>query len=232
MLTTSEHINEIAAALAKAQAEMGNAIKDRTNPAFRSTYADLASVREAVTGPLSANGIAVVQAPGNDGDSVTVETRLIHTSGEWLGSVVSARPAKNDPQAVGSAITYLRRYGLMAMTGIAPDDDDGQAATNPAPAGRAAPPTTARQEPSKAPPAAPPPSPPAERTRWPDAARAAFCAELGKLGIDYDDCAEWCESLGRPRPSVMTPDERSKLLAALLTPATKAKLQAFIAAQE
>jgi hypothetical protein len=229
---TSESIAAIAAALAKAQAEMGNAIKDRTNPAFRSTYADLASVREAVTGPLSANGIAVVQAPGNDGDSVTVETRLLHTSGEWIGSVVSARPAKNDPQAVGSAITYLRRYGLMAMTGIAPDDDDGQAATNPAPAARVERPAQARAEPSKAPPAPAPTSATPERTRWPDAARAAFCAELGKLGIGYDDCAEWCESLGRPRPSTMTPDERSKLIAALLTPATKAKLQAFIASKE
>jgi hypothetical protein len=229
---TSESIAAIAAALAKAQAEMGNAIKDRTNPAFRSTYADLASVREAVTGPLSANGIAVVQAPGNEGDSVTVETRLIHTSGEWLGSVVSARPAKSDPQAVGSAITYLRRYGLMAMTGIAPDDDDGQAATNPAPAGRVERPAQARAEPSKAPPAPAATSATPERTRWPDSARVAFCAELGKLGLDYEACAEWCESLGRPRPSTMTPDERSKLIAALLQPATKAKLQAFIAAKE
>jgi len=228
---TSESIGTIAAALAKAQAEMGNAIKDRTNPAFRSTYADLASVREAVTGALSANGIAVVQAPGNDGDAVTVETRLIHTSGEWLGSVVSARPAKSDPQAVGSAITYLRRYGLMAMTGIAPDDDDGQAATHPAPAPRVERPPQARQEPSKAPPApaATPTTP--DRTRWADAARTAFCAELGKLGLDYYDCAEWCESINRPRPSLMTTDERSKLLAALLTPATKAKLQAFVASK-
>ena len=231
-MITSEAIGTIAAALAKAQAEMGNAIKDRTNPAFRSTYADLASVREAVTGPLSANGIAVVQAPGNDGDSVTVETRLIHTSGEWLGSVVSARPTKNDPQAVGSAITYLRRYGLMAMTGIAPDDDDGQAATHPAPVARVERPTQARQEPSKATPAPAATSATPERTRWPDAARTSFFAELGKLGVKYDDCAEWCESLGRPRPSTMTTDERSKLLAALLTPATKDKLQAFIASKE
>ena len=231
-MITSESIGTIAAALAKAQAEMGNAIKDRTNPAFRSTYADLASVREAVTGALSANGIAVVQAPGNDGDAVTVETRLIHTSGEWLGSVVSARPAKSDPQAVGSAITYLRRYGLMAMTGIAPDDDDGQAATHPAPAPRVERPPQARQEPSKAPPApaATPTTP--DRPRWAQNVAASFCAELGQRGFKHDDCAAWCVAEGLPRPSVMTSAERAQLLSDLSTPATSAKLQAFIAAKE
>ena len=220
MLTTSEHVNEIATALAKAQGAMDNASKDRSNPAFKSKYADLASVRDATSGPLSANGIAVLQAAATTDAGVMVETRLIHTSGQWLACAVGATPKAYDPQSIGSAITYLRRYGLMSMAGIAPEDDDGNAASgrNDAPAWR---PQEQRREPERD------PLPPAPPKKWTDTVRKGFCADLDKIGVGYDNCAAWCESLGRPRPSLMEPAQRSALLATLMG-AGRAKFDAFI----
>jgi hypothetical protein len=133
-MTTSDAINEIAAALAKAQAEMGGAIKDSANPFFKSKYADLSSVREAVNGPLTKHGIAVVQSPSTQGAVVSVATMLIHTSGQWIRGEVGCTAKDDSPQAVGSAITYLRRYALQSFAGVAPEDDDGEAAHGRGPA--------------------------------------------------------------------------------------------------
>lgn len=131
----SDQINEIAGALAKAQGVVKGASKDATNPHFRSKYADLASVWDACRAALSENGIAVVQGPSsNDDGSVSVVTMLCHSSGQWMSETLSVKPVKADAQGIGSAITYLRRYGLAAMVGVAPDDDDddddGEAAVN------------------------------------------------------------------------------------------------------
>ncbi len=136
-MKTSENINELAGALAKAQAEIKNAALNKVNPFFKSPakpdgsrYADLAAVREAVVGPLSKNGIVIVQATEPANDMLTVITRLIHTSGQWIES---AYPITNDtskPQAMGSALTYARRYSISALCNIASeDDDDGNAAS-------------------------------------------------------------------------------------------------------
>ena len=122
----SEGLGKFAAAMAKAQGDMGSALKNAKNPHFRSTFADLASVVDAVRGPLSANGIAFVQMPTSDGNTVSVTTRLIHASGEWLQCTLSATPRKSDPQSVGSVVTYLKRYTLQAMCGIPSADDDGE----------------------------------------------------------------------------------------------------------
>ena len=129
-MNTSEQINEIAAALAKAQSKIKTAVKDSTNPHFRSKYADLASVREACADALSANDIAVVQAHGFDGAHVTLTTRLVHKSGQWLESVYLIKPTKEDPQGYASATTYARRISLSSMVGVVADeDDDGNAAS-------------------------------------------------------------------------------------------------------
>lgn len=130
-MNTSENITEIAAALAAAQGEIEHATKDRSNPAFRSSYATLAAVDDACRPALTKHGIAIVSAPAYDHEAriVTVETRLIHKSGQWVGSSCSSPVAKADAQGIGSAITYLRRYTLSALAGVAPDDDDGNAAT-------------------------------------------------------------------------------------------------------
>lgn len=120
--------SNIAAALAKAQAEMGKAIKESTNPAFRSKYADLGNVMDACLPALNKHNIAVIQPIVSDVDGRFVKTILIHESGETLECAVPLIVGKNDMQGLGSAITYGRRYGLMSMAGIAPEDDDGNAA--------------------------------------------------------------------------------------------------------
>ena len=116
-------------ALAKAQIAMGPALKDSTNPAFKSKYADLASVMAACLPALNSNGIAVIQPPIDDESGARfVKTILAHESGETLECRVPLIIGKNDMQGYGSAVTYARRYGLMSMAGIAPEDDDGNAA--------------------------------------------------------------------------------------------------------
>ena len=124
----------IAAALAAAQTTMGKALKQSNNPHFKSKYADLGNVMDACLPALNAVGIAVIQPTGEDEFGRYVETRLIHgDSGEDLSCRVPLIVNKNDMQGYGSAVTYGRRYGLMAMAGIAPEDDDGNAAAAAAP---------------------------------------------------------------------------------------------------
>ena len=128
-MRTSESIATLAAALAKAQAVIEGAIKDKVNPAFRSKYADLSAVWDAIREPLTANGLSLVQMPDMvEGDLVLV-TRLLHSSGEWLEGTYPLTPVKPDPQGYGSAISYARRYAAMAVCGVCPEDDDGNAAS-------------------------------------------------------------------------------------------------------
>ncbi len=124
----SPEIAKLAASLVKAQAAMEGAKKDSENPHFKNAYADLASVWDAVRKPLTDNGLSVIQFPRTSGNGVEIETTLLHTSGEFMCDVLWVPCSKNDAQGLGSAITYGRRYALMAVTGIAPVDDDGNAA--------------------------------------------------------------------------------------------------------
>jgi len=134
-MRTSEQINEIATALAKAQGEIESAAKDSKNPHFNTKYADLASVRAAIKTPLSANGIAVIQGVSTSEAGVHIETMLAHTSGQFIAETLTIPLGnKRDAQAVGSAVSYGRRYALMAIVGVAADDDDdGNIATQNAP---------------------------------------------------------------------------------------------------
>ncbi len=116
------------AALAKAQTEMGKALKTAVNPHLRSKYADLGAVMEACFDALHNNGFAIFQPCGSDDRGQYVATILAHESGDVLESRVHLIIGKNDMQGLGSAITYARRYGLLGMAGIAPEDDDGEAA--------------------------------------------------------------------------------------------------------
>ena len=127
--TRSASIAALAGALAKAQGAMEGASKGNVNPHFKSRYADLASVWDACRDPLSKNGLAILQPVKADGAKVTVTTLLVHSSGEWVEESLTMTAAQNTPQGVGSAITYGRRYGLASMVGIAPEDDDGNAAS-------------------------------------------------------------------------------------------------------
>ncbi len=128
-MTRSDSIAALIAALVKAQPHIKTATKSSTNPHFKSKYADLAEIEEACMGALNAAGIAVLQPTRADGQHVTVTTMIAHSSGEWLAEDLTLDAVQNTPQAVGSAITYGRRYGLAAMVGVAPDDDDGNAAS-------------------------------------------------------------------------------------------------------
>ena len=128
----SETIAKLSEALAKAQGSMTGAVKDSANPFFKSKYADLSSVWEACRKPLSDNGLSVVQTSEflpEHPDMVCIVTSLNHSSGEWIRGRLAVKPVKTDPQSVGSCITYLRRYSLQSMVGIAPEDDDGNAAS-------------------------------------------------------------------------------------------------------
>jgi hypothetical protein len=130
-MNKSESIAALAAALAKAQGAMKGAVKDSANPFFKSKYADLASVVEAIRAAFSTNGLSYIQTvEPSDKDEVRVETTLMHSSGEWISCGVLSLPvSKADAQGYGSALTYARRYSLSAAVGVAPEDDDGNAAS-------------------------------------------------------------------------------------------------------
>jgi len=127
-----DSIKHVSAALVKAQQAFGPALKSSSNPHFKSKYADLAACVEAVIEGLNSNGIALIQKQHPHEGGVAVETIFVHESGETLSAGVLTVPAaKQDPQGYGSALTYARRYSLMAACGIAPEDDDGNAASKP-----------------------------------------------------------------------------------------------------
>jgi hypothetical protein len=128
----SDTIGALALALSKAQGAMGGAKKGATNPHLKNKYADLASVMDAVKEPLSSNELAISQLIENEGESVAVRTLLIHSSGEWLMSRVvlaaSGNKGVNEAQAMGSTISYLRRYSASGITGLHQEDDDAASA--------------------------------------------------------------------------------------------------------
>lgn len=129
-MNRSPEIHELASALAKAQGAIEDAEKDRTNPHFKSRYADLASVREAIRLPLSSNEIAYVQGVRTVQGGVEIETMLMHSSGQFIGETLFIPVPNMTAQSIGSATSYGKRYALMGMVGVAAseDDDDGNAA--------------------------------------------------------------------------------------------------------
>lgn len=128
-MNRSESIAKIAAALVKAQAEMGNAVKDSKNPFFKSKYADLNAVREACMPALNKHGVSIIQPTSVIDGKLYVETVLLHESGEFLSGLYEVVVGKqNDPQALGASISYSRRYGLQSMVNIGAADDDAESA--------------------------------------------------------------------------------------------------------
>jgi hypothetical protein len=126
-MNRSDTIGKIAAALVKAQSEMGNAVKGAANPFFKSKFADLNSVREACIPVLNKHGVSVLQPTTVIDGKSYVETTLLHESGEFLSGVYEVVFGKqNDPQAFGAAISYARRYSLQSMVNIGADDDDAE----------------------------------------------------------------------------------------------------------
>jgi len=175
----SETINQIAAAVIAAQGEDGSAKKTADNPFFKSKYADLAGVVETARPVLTRHGLGVVQSADCDGELAVVETLLVHTSGEWFKSRTVLKPTKADPQGMGSAVTYARRYAYMAIIGMAAEDDDGNAASQP----------VNRQAPAV--------SRPHNRTNevQMEAKRKAYFAQAAKMGVDGDAAKETVKSM-------------------------------------
>lgn len=128
-MNKSESIKSLSVAMCKAQSEMGGAVKDANNPFFKSKYADLSAVVQAVKDPFANNGLSYVQFPIEEGGRIGVETILMHESGEWLSNSFTVQLSKQDAQGAGSAITYCRRYALQAIAGIPSEDDDGNNAS-------------------------------------------------------------------------------------------------------
>ena len=131
-MNKSESIENLAKALSKFQAEVKNPANTANNPFFKSKYAPLNEILNDVRPLLSKYGLSVLQVPGGDGQDVVITTLLLHDSGEWIETYpLNMKPAKNDPQGIGSCITYGRRYSLAAVLGISSeDDDDGNVASH------------------------------------------------------------------------------------------------------
>jgi hypothetical protein len=206
----SDSIAELAAALAKAQGQIKSAAKDKTNPHFKSKYADLASVWDAIREPLSTNGLSVTQLYSNTQDSVIVVTMLLHASGQWIKSRGSMPVAQKTAQGFGSSLTYLRRYSLSALVGVAADeDDDGNAASRPGPGGMDALKEKVGNGQREAQPT------PWEKVK-------ALCAELKVSETEAGRLAK--ELFKKTKPSELTEEDGAKLLAAVKAHASLSKL--------
>ena len=134
MMRKSETIIELSKAFAKMQMELEQPLKNADNPFFKSKYVPLENVVDSITRAANKHGLSFTQFPSSDENgNVTVGTMVMHESGEWIEyDPICMKPVKNDPQAVGSAITYAKRYALSAIFGITSDnDDDGNEATQP-----------------------------------------------------------------------------------------------------
>ena len=125
----SESINELATALSIAQGKIENAKKDTSNPFFKSKYADLSSVISVIKEPLHSNGLSIIQTTEVIGETLFLVTTLLHKSGQYISAQLPVLAKDNSAQAMGSAITYSRRYGLSAMLSVGSEDDDGNQAT-------------------------------------------------------------------------------------------------------
>lgn len=196
-MTQSATIGKLAEGLSKAQGALKIAAKDANNPFFKSKYADLASVWEACRDALVKNGLSVAQhTEGATVESLVMHTTLLHTSGEWLSGSYPIKPTKNDPQGIGAAITYARRYSLAAMVGVVSDEDD-DAETN---AGRAKVSTDGIAQERK--------------PKWTDEQKeeaGKIRAELIQLGADKLAMELWKKCAYDPPPDVI--DKLTNLLA-------------------
>ena len=205
-ITMSATIGKLAEALSKVQGEMGAAEKNADNPYFKSKYADLATCWGVAREPLSRNGLAVVQTTAQSFEEIgeasrkqlviTINTILMHTSGEWIAGSMSMPLGKNDPQGVGSAVSYGRRYGLSAILGIVgkDEDDDANAASMPpqtAPARKAA----AKAQAASAPQAA---AKKAEGRARAEQSLKGMLLDAAGLGLKPAEVADWIRrTIGR-----------------------------------
>lgn len=129
----SDNLNELALALAKAQEEMEGASRNNVNPFFKSKYASFSDVVQASRPSLAKHGISVIQRTYREDGTLILETRMLHSSGQWISGYMPLNFPKDDAQSRGSYITYMKRYAYAALVGVYTDDedDDGEAAVAP-----------------------------------------------------------------------------------------------------
>lgn len=202
----SDSIAKLAQALAKAQGEMENASKNSQNPHFRSKYADLAEIINTVRPVLAKHGLSVTQFPSYDGTLAHVETVIAHESGEWMSGITSSPVQKADPQGIGSATTYLRRYSLAAVCNLAQEDDDANAASKG--------PKQAAQAPKAAPkPAAAPAPTPAQPVKHVPATKATLDALASYYANDSEEVMldDINEMIVRAKPGAQRLDDVKEL---------------------
>lgn len=198
----SPSVAALAKALCAAQAEMENPPKDSVNPHFKSRYADLATVRDTIVPVLVKHKLSVLQLPCECGSGPALTTLLLHESGEWVETTIGLHPSKVDPQGIGSALTYARRYALQSLAGVAADDDDdddGAAASRP-------------QKPAATKVEA---KPAAEADTEPDPVkgRTAFMRLLEAKGKSWPVCVAWMNTQLKPaKPYKADGDDRTKWL--------------------
>ena len=207
-MTKSETIGALAKALSQVQGELRGAIKDSNNPFFKAAYADLSSVWDACREPLAKHGLSVFQTTDVAEHGVIVETTLAHESGEWISGRLHLNPTKNDPQGIGSAITYGRRYALAAIVGVCPEDDDGEGAM-----GR-----KAESKPSA------PPAKPKEAPANPDYAYLKAMKEQ-KERVGEEGYRNMLGIHGYEKSTEVPPDKRKEVYAALKTLKDKEKIK-------
>lgn len=129
---SSRELGEIAKALVEVQIELENPLKDATNPFFKSKYATLEAIlNHASRVILHKHGLVLLQPFNQELEQTLVVTTLLHTSGQWISSVIESKSEKEGPQAAGSALSYFRRYSALGLLGLAPEDDDGNLASQP-----------------------------------------------------------------------------------------------------
>lgn len=209
-MNTSEQINEIAAALAKAQAVIKNPAKDKKNPHFKSNYADLASGLEVIRPALSAHGVAFLQIPELSDDGVILRTRLAHTSGQWIeGTYPVSKFATH--QQMGAALTYAKRQALFAMVGVCGTDDDmdGNDAGEVETETRA----PAKAAPAKAAPA-PAPAPAVLSAKESKQLKATMLMSL-KLVASDDHMNAWADA-NRDNARILTKEDRDEITTAVV----------------
>lgn len=213
----SDSCAELFGALAKAQGMMGRAFKDANNPAFRTKYTSLASVLEAILPAYNAAGLCVLQHPVLADDVIHMTTLITHESGQWMKSICSMPVSgKKDAHAVGSAISYLRRYTLASICGVIQSDDDGNDASGASGASSSSQPVRAFTP----------------RTPPPVAAQAMTDAEIAEAiaPIQLDALKQYCEAHGKPQPADMPAHQQQQMLSWLRTVGA-ATIENFLAAK-
>lgn len=214
-IRTSAELDQLAPALAAAQASIKHAAEDSTNPHFRSRYSSLTACWDACRQPLSGQGLAVVQGLAFDGAAVVCTSRLLHKSGQWIEAALSLPiSAKISPQSIGSASTYAKRFGLCALVGITSgemEDDDGTAGTvDTAQAADTAQAVDTSQQAADTAQAAD--NRPADPQTWAPRNRRSFMATINERGWQYPELCGFLAWMNRPRPSAMDSDQRRNLL--------------------